>query len=169
MSILKPSPERQTRKAARKAANRERMEGHRQLELESAARGDIMRLRQKIQNGYPFNYSPPYGISINDDGTVTVGDVRFKDSVTMPYAGARAELENLGVSGSNRTANTVAFGVVGYALSKNAKRLLFLKVANGGIEAAIPVDGSNLPHLRGWVASFNTAAATTSAGRVAGS
>jgi len=141
-------------------ANSEKKEARQAEMARRRAAFDLKNRRDDFEiHGYRANHGSGYGVHNQTDGSIVIGDPLFGPAVPMPFPGARAELENAGTTGGNQTANTLVFGVVGYALSKKAKNLLFLKVTNGGIEAAIPVDGSNPPHLRAFIAAFNTAAA----------
>jgi hypothetical protein len=116
------------------------------------------RKRERISRvGYTAQEN--YGITLNDDGTVTVGDPELGGEARGPLAGARATLERPADARDRVTAARVAaLGVFALAVPKRDKRL-FLVIAGTGFEGVTVVDGSDAEHLRKWVAWFNTRAA----------
>lgn len=113
------------------------------------------------RSGYSMHDN--YGVRANGDGTLTIGFSFLEDSVTVPFAGAHAEIETLADARSRVTATRVAaFGILALAVPKTDKRL-FLVITSGSVEVVNPVDGSDGVHLRKWVAAFNTQAAAINA------
>ena len=100
-------------------------------------------------HGYRVNHGNGYGIINNPDGTITVGDWRLQAPVTMQFPGAVATLE-----AQRRNAPPTAFRGIGTPVTQQ----YYMMIRSAGVEAIIPVDGSNAPHLHAFVTSFNTAA-----------
>jgi hypothetical protein len=98
----------------------------------------------------PLGGNGGYGITNNPNGTITVGDWRLGAAVTMWFPGAVATLE-----AHHRAAPPTAMRGVGRPVTQQ----YYMTVRSAGIQAVIPVDGSDAASLHAFVASFNTAAA----------
>lgn len=130
-------------------------------EQKAAREAELQRRREAAQlkdlrfdweiHGYRYGHgSGGYGITNNPDGSITVGDPRLGAAVTMQFPGAVASL-----TVQHRDAPPTAFRGIGTPVTQQ----YFMTVRAAGVEAVIPVDGSNAAHLNAFVASFNTAAA----------
>jgi hypothetical protein len=97
-----------------------------------------------------------YGVTIHDDGTVSVGDRDLGDYVEGPLVGTRATLETLEQARDRVTATRlIALGVLAFALKKHDPRRILALSGPNAFEAVLVVDGSQEVHLRQWVAWFN--------------
>lgn len=162
---LRRSQERKAEVAAMFAREEEQAVARQQRYAEEAAlnkRVDVQmarELRTRVDR-WGYNMHDNYGVTANGDGTVTIGDPRFEDSATVPFAAARAEIETPANARARVTATRVAaLGILALAVPKTDKRLL-LVITSGGTEVVNLVDGSDAVHLRKWVAAFNTQAAS---------
>jgi hypothetical protein len=166
--INRDSAARDARKADRDRMVREeeeRAQLRRKNEELARRRANLMRTGYglKAGTGIPDSVGG-YGVTIHDDGTVSIGDPDIGDFVEARLPGLRATLETLEQARDRVTATRLlALGVFALAVPKRDQRRV-LAISNAeGFEAAIVVDASNEVHLRQWVAWFNRQGAQAAA------
>lgn len=163
------SPERQTRKAERErmfAEEEERARARRQEAVAQARRElELAPLREKrechARTGYDqhvgrVNGKGGYGVTVHDDGRVSIGDAEIGDYLETTLPGLHATLETMDAARDRVTVTRLlALGVFALAVPKRDRRRVMVLTGPGGFEAAIVVDASDEVHLRQWVAWLN--------------
>lgn len=163
------SPEREARKAERKrmfAEEEERAQARRREEraqaVKAAQEAPLREKRERhLRTGYRqsdgrVNDKGGYGVTVHDDGPVSIGDREIGDYLETRLAGLHAELETLESARTRVTATRlVALGILAFAVPKRDPRRALVLTGPGGFEAVIVVDGSDEVHLRQWVAWLN--------------
>lgn len=166
--INRDSTARDARKADRDRMFREEEERAqlRREREESARRRDAL-----VRTGYGVKASADapdgvggYGVTIHNDGRVSIGNPDVGDFVEGQLPGLRAALETLEEArGRVTVARLLALGVFALAVPKRDRRRVLAISGPDGFEAAIVVDASDEVHLRQWVAWFNRQGAQAAA------
>jgi len=163
------SPEREARKAERKrmfAEEEQRAQARQREERAQAVKAaQEAPLREKHerharigygQNAGRVNDKGGYGVTVHDDGRVTIGDPTIGDYQETRLPGLHAELETLESAQSRVTATRLlALGVLAFAVPKRDRRRIMVLTAPEGFEAVVLVDATDEVHLRQWVAWLN--------------
>lgn len=157
------SREERKKERERREAEREAMYAKERAATEMRVHAQaLVQKRERVsRTGYTAREN--YGVTLDDEGTVTVGDPELGGEVRGPLAGAKATLETPADARNRVTAARIAaLGVFALAVPKRDKRL-FLVIVGPTFEGINVVDSSDAEHLRKWVAWFNTRAATAEA------
>jgi hypothetical protein len=163
------SPDRAARNAERERMFAEEKERSRQraeqYKEEERARREQAPIREKqariARTGYDqhagrVNGKGGYGVTVHDDGTVSIGDREIGDYLETTLPGLHAELETLDAARDRVTVTRlVALGVFALAVPKRDRRRILALTGPGGFEAAVVVDATDEVHLRQWVAWLN--------------
>jgi hypothetical protein len=172
------SPEREARKAERErmfAEEEERARIRRREEraqaVKAAQEAPLRERRERHartgygQNAGRINDKGGYGVTVHDDGRVTIGDPDIGDYQETRLPGLHAELETLESARTRVTATRlIALGVLAFAVPKRDRRRVLVLTGPSGFEAVIVVDATDEVHLRQWVAWLNRQGARAAAG-----